>query len=155
MKILDSDLNLPDQILLFYPTKLFETVRSSSNSEVCNEPLMYTCETMSHYMSQWYMKNCILSCRIHTVLFIFSDLTTWAQRVRFLPVILLISSAFNVTHLWTSLLSVSAHVWAECGTVPTTAAQVCALPWFVVTFFTQTLNSINSIERKNETLLIK
>lgn len=102
---------------------------------VCNEPLMYTCETMSHYMSQCYMKNSILSCRIHTVLFIFSDLTTWAQCVQFLPVIPLISWAFNVTHLWTSLLSVSAHVWVECGTVQTTAAQVCALPWWVVTFF--------------------
>lgn len=32
MKKLDSDLNLPDQMLLFYPTKMFETVRSSSYS---------------------------------------------------------------------------------------------------------------------------
>lgn len=38
----------------------------------------------------------ILSCRLHVVLLIFSDLTTWALCVQFLSVILLISSAFHV-----------------------------------------------------------
>lgn len=68
------------------------------------------------------------------VLFIHSDLTTCARCVQFLSVILLISSAFHVanSHLWTSLLSVSAHAWVECGTAPTTTAQVCAFPVRVV-----------------------
>ena len=94
-------------------------------------------ETMLHYMSSSCIKknkNRLLSCRLHTVLLIFSDLTTWAQCVQFLSVILPISSGFHVPHLWTSLLSISAHAWVECGTAPTTAAQVCAFPLWVVEF---------------------
>ena len=53
MKKVDSGLKLPDQILSIYPTEM------SFFHSLCvyNKPLMYTCETMSHYMSQWYMKN--------------------------------------------------------------------------------------------------
>lgn len=43
-----------------------------------------------------HFKNKIFSCTLHAVLLIFSDLTTWAQRVQFLSVTLLISSAFHV-----------------------------------------------------------
>ena len=62
MKKVDSGLKLPDQILSIYPTEMFETVKQLLMTFfhslcVCNKPLMYTCETMSHYMSQWYMKN--------------------------------------------------------------------------------------------------
>lgn len=81
-----------------------------------------------------FKKPRLLSSRLHAVLLIFSGLTSWVRCVQFLSVILLISSAFHVLHLWTSLLSVSAHAWVECGTAPTTAAQVCAVPLWVVVF---------------------
>lgn len=79
-----------------------------------------------------YKKKWILSCRLYAVLLMLSDLTTWAQCVQFLSAILLISSAFKVPR--PSLLSVSAHAWVEYGTAPTTAAQVCAFPRWVVQF---------------------